>query len=113
MPKKSLIIYRCANKIGGPSGGLAFTLGMLEKLGGLDLTKGRIIAVTGTVDAGGSVGKIGGIKEKMISAYNSGAKVLLAPKANVEELYNKAHIPDDMTIIGVDTVLDAVNALNE
>jgi PDZ domain-containing protein len=98
----------CAGDVGGPSGGLAFTLGIIQKVGGLNLTQGRTVAITGTIDSEGNVGAIGGIKEKAVSAYNAGARLLIAPDKSIAELRD---IPNDLQVIGVSTISDAVDAL--
>ena len=61
-----------ADQIGGPSGGLMFALGIMDKVGPIDLTKGTQIAGTGTIDPTGTVGAIGGIQLKMIAARRAG-----------------------------------------
>ncbi len=60
------------DRIGGPSAGLMFALGILDKLGPDDLTGGRFIAGTGTIDVTGEVGPIGGIPLKLIAAKDEG-----------------------------------------
>jgi PDZ domain-containing protein len=96
--------------VGGPSAGLAFTLGIVQKVGGVNLTKGRTIAVTGTIDEQGNVGRIGGVQQKMISAVRDGATVLLVPTADVTELTD---IPDGVAVYAVNTLQDAITALGE
>ena len=54
--------------IGGPSAGLMFTLGIIDKLKPEDLTGGKVIAGTGTIDDEGNVGPIGGIPQKLVGA---------------------------------------------
>ena len=65
--------------IGGPSAGMMFALGIIDKLTKLDLTAGRFIAGTGEITPGGQVQPIGGIQQKMIGARNAGATVFLTP----------------------------------
>jgi PDZ domain-containing protein len=65
--------------IGGPSAGLMFSLGLVERLGGRDITKGCKIAGTGTIDYDGAVGAIGGATQKVIAAQNAGAEYFLVP----------------------------------
>jgi PDZ domain-containing protein len=60
--------------IGGPSPGLMFTLGVIDKLAPADLTGGRVIAGTGTVDDSGEVGPIGGIPLKLVAAGAAGPR---------------------------------------
>ncbi|UQS86467.1 PDZ domain-containing protein [Nicoliella spurrieriana] len=66
-------------QIGGPSGGLMFSLQIYSQLTGKDIRKGRKIAGTGTINADGSVGEIGGIDKKIIAAKRQGATIFLAP----------------------------------
>lgn len=66
-------------QIGGPSGGLMFSLQIYDQLTGSDLRNGRKIAGTGTISLDGSVGEIGGIDKKIIAANAEGAKIFFAP----------------------------------
>ena len=95
--------------IGGPSAGLMFALGIIDKLGPDSLTGGRSIAGTGTIDAQGKVGPIGGIAEKMIGAKDKGATVFLSPADNCAEA--KHTRPDGLTLIRVDSLKSALAAL--
>jgi len=97
--------------IGGPSAGLAFALAVVDKLTPDDLTGGRFIAGTGTIDATGVVGQIGGISLKMIGAREAGATVFLVPAANCAEA--AAHAPPGLQLIKVSTLSGAVTALND
>ncbi|MGZ8582555.1 MAG: YlbL family protein [Actinomycetota bacterium] len=95
--------------VGGPSGGLMFSLGLYDTLTPDDLTGGRTIAGTGTIDPEGVVGPIGGIADKVIGAERAGATVFLVPARNMKEL---ADIDTgDMRLISVATFDDAVEAL--
>jgi PDZ domain-containing protein len=71
--------------VGGPSAGLMLTLGILDLVGKDDLTGGAVVAGTGTIDAKGAVGPIGGITLKMVAAKNIGAKLFLVPADNCAE----------------------------
>ena len=62
-----------------------FTLGIIDKLKPEDLTGGKIIAGTGTIDDEGNVGPIGGIPQKLVGAKDAGAKVFLVPDDNCAE----------------------------
>ncbi|MGH9303320.1 MAG: S16 family serine protease [Acidimicrobiales bacterium] len=66
----------------GPSAGLAFTLGLMQKLDRLDLTGGRKVAATGTMDIFGNVGAIGGVQQKTIAVRAAGASIFFVPNAN-------------------------------
>jgi PDZ domain-containing protein len=96
------------NKTGGPSGGLVFALGIIEKLTAEDLLKGRKIAGTGTIDSEGNVGPIGGITEKMIGASQAGATIFLAPAKNCEDI---KQVPKNLLVIPVSTLDQAVTVL--
>src|SRR5262245_52419533 len=95
--------------VGGPSAGLMFTLGIIDKLGPTDLTGGRIIAGTGTMDDDGDVGPIGGIAQKMIAARAVGARYFLAPADNCAEALRS--LPTGLTLIKVTNLDGALTAL--
>jgi PDZ domain-containing protein len=97
------------NQIGGPSAGLMFALGIMDKVGTSDLTHGRFIAGTGTIDDTGQVGPIGGIQLKMIAARQAGATVFLAPAGNCSDVNGAT--PKGLTVIKVSTLHDAVHDL--
>ncbi len=95
--------------IGGPSAGLMFALGILEKVGPTELTGGRFIAGTGTIDPDGKVGPIGGIPLKMIAARHKGAAVFLVPADNCDEA--KRATPAGLQLVKVGSLHGAVGAL--
>ena len=95
--------------VGGPSAGLMFTLGLIDKLSPADLAAGKHIAGTGTIDAEGKVGPIGGIRQKLAGARNAGAELFLMPKSHCAEA--AGHAPDGLTVTPVETVTEAVDAL--
>jgi PDZ domain-containing protein len=97
------------NQIGGPSAGMMFALGIIAKVGPENLTDGRFIAGTGTIDRTGKVGAIGGIQLKMIAAHNAGATLFLAPAANCDDV--RGAIPDGLDVVKVSTLHDAVRDL--
>jgi PDZ domain-containing protein len=97
------------NQIGGPSAGLMFALGIMDKVGTVDLTKGRFIAGTGTIDSAGKVGPIGGIQLKMIAAKDKGASVFLAPAGNCGDV--RKATPKGLKVIKVSTLHGAVQDL--
>jgi len=103
-----------AGEIGGPSAGLVFTLGAIDLLTDGDLTRGARIAATGTISPDGKVGAIGGIKQKVVSTSGEGARLFLVPKANEKDALGKAKsIKTAMKIVGVETLQDALDAINE
>jgi PDZ domain-containing protein len=97
------------DKIGGPSAGLMFTLGIIDTLKAEDLTGGLIIAGTGTIDEEGNVGPIGGIPQKLVAAKAAKAKVFLTPAANCAEALDNPQ--PGLPLIKVSTLNDALNAL--
>ncbi len=97
------------NEIGGPSAGLMFALGIIDKVGTEDLTGGKFIAGTGTIDPQGKVGPIGGIQLKMIAARNKGASVFLAPAGNCDDV--RKATPHGLQVVKVSTLHDAVQDL--
>jgi len=94
--------------VGGPSAGLMFSLGIVEKLKAENLTRGRNISGTGTIDAFGRVGPIGGIEEKLIGAARAGSKLFLAPALNCNDI---KHIPSGLQVVAVETLREAITAL--
>jgi PDZ domain-containing protein len=96
-------------EIGGPSAGLMFTLGIVDKLKPEDLTGGKIIAGTGTIDDEGNVGPIGGIPQKLVGAKDAGAQLFLVPIGNCAEAVRNA-VPG-LPMAEVAKVDDALTAL--
>ena len=96
--------------VGGPSGGLMLSLGIVDKLTPGELNGGHSVAGTGTIDPDGKVGAIGGIGQKMAGARDSGAELFLAPADNCADV-RAARIPSGLTVAKVSTLSDAVAAL--
>jgi Lon-like protease len=97
------------DRIGGPSAGLMFALGILEKVGPDDLTGGRSVAGTGQIDVSGAVGPIGGIPLKLIAAREKGASVFLVPAGNCAEATRRP--PAGLQLVKVESLAGAVDAL--
>ena len=95
--------------VGGPSAGLMFSLGIVDKLTPADLAKGKTVAGTGTIDPAGKVGPIGGITHKMSAAHDAGATVFLVPAENCDEAVTAEQ--DGMQLIKVDTLSSAIDGL--
>jgi PDZ domain-containing protein len=95
--------------VGGPSAGLMFTLGILDKLDEPSLTGGKYIAGTGEIDPDGTVGPIGGITQKLIAARRKGAVAFLVPEANCREAATRP--PPGLTLVKVGTLKDALRGL--
>ena len=96
------------DRVGGPSAGLAFTLAIIDDLTPGKLTDGTHVAVTGTIATDGSVGPVGGVEQKAITARNNGVQLMIVPKAEVADARKGA---DGMKVVGVATVDDALAAL--
>ena len=95
--------------IGGPSAGMMFSLGIIDKLTKLNLTAGRFIAGTGEITAGGQVQPIGGIQQKMVGARNAGATIFLTPASNCAD--TKGAVPAGLRLVKVSTLNQAVTYL--
>ncbi|MEX2292346.1 MAG: S16 family serine protease [Acidimicrobiales bacterium] len=99
-----------AGTVGGPSAGLAFTLALLDVLTPGELTGGLKVAVTGTMALSGAVGPVGGGAQKAIAVRNAGYDVFLVPSDEYDEV--RATVGDDFRVIAVDTLTDALDALD-
>ncbi len=97
------------DNVGGPSAGTMFALGIIDNLEDGDLTGGRHFAGTGTIDSTGVVGPIGGIAQKLVGARSAGAEFFLAPADNCDEVVG--NIPDGLTVVKMETLDDAVAAV--
>lgn len=95
--------------IGGPSAGLVFTLGLIERLTPDSLLDGQQVAGTGTINASGQVGAIGGLEQKMWAASRAGSELFLMPLANCADLPEE--IPGDLHVAPVATLEEAVAAI--
>ena len=95
--------------VGGPSAGQMFALGIIDKLTPGALTGGADIAGTGTIAEDGTIGPIGGIRQKLYGASEAGAKYFLAPTENCNEVVG--HIPDGLTVFSVTKLSDSLAAL--
>ncbi|MFE9994200.1 YlbL family protein [Streptomyces avermitilis] len=97
--------------VGGPSAGLMFALGIVDKLTPDDLTGGKFVAGTGTIDDDGKVGPIGGIEMKTVGAREKGAQYFLTPKDNCAAAAKDT--PEGLTLVKVNTIDDALDALKD
>lgn len=75
--------------IGGPSAGLAMTLGVIDALSTGSLTGGRTVAATGTIDAQGDVGPVGGVAQKTVAVESAGASIFLVPPDEYKDALSK------------------------
>ena len=100
------------NREGGPSGGFMLSLAIYNRLVPEDITKGRKIVGTGTIDDNGNIGIIGGIKYKVIGANSGDADIFFVPEGNYEEAINfKNEKGYDLNIVKVKTLTDAIDYL--
>jgi PDZ domain-containing protein len=97
--------------IGGPSAGLMFSLGIYDTLTKGSLTDGRTIAGTGTIDAAGVVGPIGGIQQKIVGARDAGAELFLVPPDNCDEAVGAPN--GDMRLVEAATTHSAVDSIKK
>jgi PDZ domain-containing protein len=97
------------DKVGGPSAGMMFALGIIDTVTPGDLTGGKHIAGTGTITPDGAVGPIGGIAQKMHGARSGGATLFLAPSANCDDVLG--HIPDGLQVVRVENLTEARKAV--
>lgn len=98
------------DNVGGPSAGMMFALGIVDELTPGALTGGHDIAGTGTIDATGEVGPIGGIRQKLYGARDAGATFFLAPESNCDEVVG--HVPDGLQVISTGTLQESLDALD-
>jgi Lon-like protease len=99
-----------SGQVGGPSAGLAFTLALLETLTPGSLTGGKTVAATGTINPAGTVGNIGGLRQKTVAVERSGADLFLVP-IDEEAVAKAAAAGTDLQVVGVATLDDALQAL--
>ncbi|MFD9425123.1 MULTISPECIES: PDZ domain-containing protein [unclassified Streptomyces] len=97
--------------VGGPSAGLMFSLGIIDKLTPDKLTGGKFIAGTGTIDDKGTVGPIGGINMKLVGARDAGARYFLTPDDNCAAAASDT--PSGLTLVRVKTLDDAKKSLEK
>jgi PDZ domain-containing protein len=95
--------------IGGPSAGLMMSLGVYSLASGDDLSRGRVVAGSGTIDLNGAVGPVGGVAEKIVGAEKQGARIFLVPTSEAADA-RRAGLTD-VKIIPVDTFAQAKDAL--
>lgn len=95
-----------SQNIGGPSAGMMFTLQIMDQLTDGEITKGERIAGTGTIARDGTVGSIGGVKQKVHGAIDAGARAVLVPAGNFDDAVEAAG--DDIEVVRVAVIDDAV-----
>ncbi|MGB4136041.1 MAG: PDZ domain-containing protein [Microbacterium sp.] len=97
------------DNVGGPSAGMMFALGIIDRLTPGELNGGKNVAGTGTIEADGTVGVIGGIRQKLFGARNAGASFFLAPAGNCDEVVG--HVPDGLTVFSTKTLGESMHEL--
>lgn len=97
--------------IGGPSAGLAMTLGLIDTLSGGHLTGGRTVAATGTMDPLGNVGDVGGVAQKTIAVERAGATVFFVPTPELAAARSKATA--SLHVYAVDTLAQVLSDLEK
>jgi PDZ domain-containing protein len=102
-----------SGSVGGPSAGLAFTLAVLDQLTEGELTGGEAVAITGAINAAGQVGPVGGVVQKTATVRDLGIGHFIVPSAlgEAELVEVRERAGDDLTIIPVSTVDEALRAL--
>ena len=100
-----------SQNIGGPSAGLTYALTVIDLLTADDLTKGHVIAATGTIRFDGTVGAIGGVRQKVYAARAIGAEIVFVPTNNYDDALTAAG--DEIEIVSVATLQDALDRLDE
>lgn len=95
--------------IGGPSAGMVFAIGIVDKLTAEDLLAGRAVAGSGTVNPEGVVGGVGGIRQKLIAGKSAGAELFLLPQAQCAQA--EGFIPDGLTAVPVENLSEAIDVI--
>ncbi|MFL6089066.1 MAG: PDZ domain-containing protein [Aeromicrobium sp.] len=108
------IDFHTGSQIGGSSAGAMFAVAIYDRLTPGSLTGGRHIAGTGTIELDGAVGPIGGVRQKLVGAAQSGATVFLVPAANCADAaldadrHGRAH---GMRLVRIDTLDSAIKSV--
>lgn len=100
-----------AGDVGGPSAGMMHTLAIIDSLTAGELTHGRVVAGTGTIQLDGTVGNIGGIRQKVVAAEAAGADYILVPEGNYESALTAER--DDIEIVPVADLTEAISFLED
>ena len=95
--------------VGGPSAGMMMALNVYNLLTEDDITNGKKIAGTGTIEIDGSIGPVGGVKQKVIAAKRANAGLILVPIANYEEA--SVFADDNTQIVAVNSFDNALNVI--
>lgn len=96
-------------RIGGPSAGLMVAITVVDLLSEENLLDGRLVVGTGTIDADGRVGPVGGVPEKLREAAAVGADLVFVPAAQLDQIAGR--MPDGLQVVGVDDLDEALAVL--
>ncbi len=97
--------------VGGPSAGMMMALNVYNLLTEKDITAGNKIAGTGTIEIDGSIGPVGGVKQKVIAAKKANATLILVPTANFLEA--NIYSDENTSIIAVDSFEEALDVISD
>lgn len=112
--KENVVTFEPEANSSGASGGLMMTLGIYNSLTKEDITKGRKICGTGTIDYNGTVGEISSVKYKVMGADKDKCDVFLVPEINYEEAKStKDKFKYDLEIVSVNTLDEALEYLSK
>lgn len=100
-----------SDQIGGPSAGLAWTLGIIDSLSGGELTGGKVVAATGTIHPDGTVGDVGGVEQKTVAVERAGASVFFVPPQELGTALSKA--TPHLEVFAVSSVQQALGDLEK
>ncbi len=100
-----------AGDVGGPSAGMMHSIAIIDALTEGELTGGRVIAGTGTIDFDGNIGNIGGVRQKVVAAEAAGADYILVPRGNYESALTAPR--DSIEIVPVGTLTEAIGFLED
>mgnify|MGYP000882209187 CR=1 FL=1 len=102
------VVYKLDEGVGGNDIGLMLALALYDKVTPDALLENRVVAGTGSIDANGVVGRVSGVRERVVDAERAGASVFLVPAANCAEL---ADVHSTVRVVPVTTLAAAVDAL--
>ncbi|MDH5292056.1 MAG: PDZ domain-containing protein [Acidimicrobiia bacterium] len=98
-----------SENVGGPSAGLMYALGIMDVLTPGAITNGHIVAGTGTIAPDGTVGGIGGIRQKVVAAEAAGAEYMFVPQSNYDDAITAP--VDDLQLVAVGSIDEAIEFL--
>lgn len=105
MVQREPIVSINSKGFGGPSAGAMLTLSIYQQLIGKDLTKGKVIAGTGTIENGGSIGAVGGIPQKVAAAAKAKSDIFFVPEQQAAE--GEDFIPNSTEAFATKKIIDS------